>query len=108
MIFLTPHEKGVVLNIHVQPRSAQNMICGIHGDTLKLKLTSPPVDGAANKQCLAFLSKVLNIPRSRMEIIAGQKSRQKRVLIHSLPHQKSPDLKNSIAKIMSPLLRKIT
>lgn len=108
MIFLTPHKEGVVLNIHVQPKSAKNMICGIHGDALKLKITGPPVDGAANKQCLIFLSKVLNLPRSRMAIITGQKNRQKRVLIHRAHCQSDPDLQLTIAKTLIALLRKIT
>ena len=104
MIFLTTHKKGVILNIRVQPRSAKNKICGIYGDAIKLKLKAPPVDGAANKQCLVFLSKVLNIPRSRMEIIAGRNNRQKKILIHDSHRQSDPNLNFTIAKTLTPLL----
>jgi uncharacterized protein (TIGR00251 family) len=104
MIFLAPHKKGVTIDVHLQPRSAKNKICGIHGDALKLKLTSPPVGGAANQQCLAFLSKVLNIPRSRMDIIAGQKSRQKRVLVCPSHHQSTQDLQREITHVITSFL----
>lgn len=72
---------GVVFKIFVQPRSSKNMITGVHGDAMKIKLTAPPVDGAANKACIRFLSKCLDIPKSRIEIISGQTNRTKRVLV---------------------------
>jgi uncharacterized protein len=48
---------------------------------LKLRLTAPPVEGEANKECVKFLAKLFNIPKSSVEIIQGQKSRRKTVLI---------------------------
>jgi uncharacterized protein (TIGR00251 family) len=57
------------------------MIAGLHGDALKIKLTAPPVDGAANKMCIEFLSKWVNISKSAVEIISGHASRTKRVLL---------------------------
>jgi uncharacterized protein (TIGR00251 family) len=57
------------------------MVAGRHGDALKIKLTAPPVDGAANKMCIQYLSKWLNISKSAIEIISGHGSRTKRVLL---------------------------
>ena len=59
------------------------MIAGQHGDALKIKLTAPPVDGAANKMCIQYLAKCLKIPKSSIEIISGHHSRTKRFLLRS-------------------------
>ena len=72
---------GFVLKVLIQPRSSRNIIIGLHGDALKIKLTAPPVDGAANKMCIQYLAKSLKMPRSSLEIISGQTSRKKSVLI---------------------------
>jgi uncharacterized protein len=81
MSFLQENNNGIVLNVFIQPRSSKNMIAGRHGDALKIKLTAPPVDGAANKMCIQYLSKWANIPKSSVEIISGHASRTKRVLL---------------------------
>ena len=72
---------GILLKIFVQPRSSKNMIIGLHGDALKIKLTAPPVDGAANKMSIQYLAKIFKIPKSSLNIISGQTSRKKTVLI---------------------------
>jgi len=75
---------GVILQIQVQPRSSRNQLVGLQGDALKIKLTSPPVDGAANKACCAFLAKVFGVAKGDVELVAGDKSRQKRILLNGL------------------------
>ena len=62
---------GITLTVFVQPRSSKNMIAGLHNDALKIKLTSPPVDGAANKMCIQYLAKWLKVPKSSIEIVSG-------------------------------------
>lgn len=81
---LKTHPKGTLLSLHVQPRSSRNQIVGLLGDSLKVKLTSPPVDGAANKCCTEFLAKLLGLAKSQVQLIAGQKARQKRFLLCGL------------------------
>jgi uncharacterized protein (TIGR00251 family) len=81
MPFIQENINGIILNILIQPRSSKNMIAGQHGDTLKIKLTAPPVGGAANKMCIQYLSKWLDIPKSSIEIISGHTGRTKRVLL---------------------------
>ncbi|BCS52188.1 DUF167 domain-containing protein [Geobacter sp. SVR] len=73
--------QGIILNLHVQPRASKNEVCGVQDTSLKVRLTSPPVDGAANKLCREFLSELLGVPKSAVEIIAGETSRHKRVRI---------------------------
>ena len=74
---------GLKLNIYVQPRSSRNQIVGLHGDTLKVKIKAPPVDGAANRMCISVLAKTLKVPKSAIEIVSGQASRTKRLLVRT-------------------------
>ena len=76
-------EDGIVLNLHIQPRASKNEVCGLQDNSLKIRLTSPPVDGAANKLCREFLASLFDVPKSAVEIISGETSRHKRVRIRS-------------------------
>ena len=79
--FLSVAGDALLLRLHVQPRASKNEICGIQGDSLKVRLTSPPVDGAANKLCREFIADLFGISKSSVEIISGETSRLKRVRI---------------------------
>jgi uncharacterized protein (TIGR00251 family) len=74
------HPDGLLIRIYVQPRAAKNAVAGIHANALKLRLTAPPVDGAANKMCLQFLAKQLRVPKSALQIASGHTSRSKTIL----------------------------
>ena len=80
-IILKDHPEGLVLRVRVQPKASRNAIKGVHGEALKIALTAPPVDGAANKACIAFLAKKLGLAKSAIEILSGHASRNKRLLI---------------------------
>jgi uncharacterized protein (TIGR00251 family) len=73
---------GLTFNVRVQPRSSKNKVAGIYDDALKINLTAPPVDNAANKACAAFLAKLLSVPKSTVTIISGHTGRNKQVLVH--------------------------
>lgn len=79
--FVRQTTEGVTLNVHLQPRASRCEICSIQGNSLKVRLTSPPVDDAANRQLTEFIAKSLKIAKSRVAIIAGAKSRHKTLLI---------------------------
>lgn len=72
---------GIVVKIYVQPKSSRNQVSGIYRGALKLKITSPPVDGAANKMCIRFFAKQLGVAKSRLEIVSGRTGRMKRLLV---------------------------
>jgi uncharacterized protein len=72
---------NLLLRLHVQPRAAANGLAGLQGDMLKLRLTTPPVDGKANKAVIAFLAKLFHLPKSALTIKSGQQSRSKTVLM---------------------------
>lgn len=77
-------EREAILAISVQPRASTNTVVGWTGETLKIKLTAPPVEGAANAACLAFLADLLDLPPSRLTLIRGERSRHKLVRITGL------------------------
>jgi uncharacterized protein (TIGR00251 family) len=79
--FLQEDPGGVILRVKVQPRSSQTRIAGIQGDALKITLTAPPVDGAANKMCIEFLSRQIGLTKSDIKIISGENSRLKRIFL---------------------------
>ena len=72
---------SLLLRLHVQPRAAHNQVAGLQGEALKLRLTSPPVDGKANKAVVAFLARLLDLPKSSLSLRSGLQSRTKTVRI---------------------------
>ena len=83
MLKIDADKIGLKFNIYVQPRSSRNQVVGLHGDALKVKIKAPPVEGAANKMCIAVLAKALNVPKSAVEIISGHGGRTKRLLVQT-------------------------
>jgi len=70
-----------VLNVRVEPRSSRTCVVGVVGEALKVKLTAPPVEGAANKQLVEVLSDHFNIRKSDIEILKGRSGKNKVVEI---------------------------
>jgi len=81
MSWITATKTGVMLSVHACPRAAQDQVQGLHGDAVKIRLRSPPVDGKANEALIAFLSQVLDVPARDLTIVAGHSTRRKRVAI---------------------------
>jgi uncharacterized protein (TIGR00251 family) len=63
--------------VRVQPRAAHSGIVGLHGDALKVRLSAPPVDGAANDMLVEILAAALGVTRASVRIVAGATSRSK-------------------------------
>jgi uncharacterized protein (TIGR00251 family) len=78
---LTAHPDGVIVPIRVVPRARRAAIVEVHGGALKVSLTDPPVDGAANAGLIKLLAKTLRIPKGDCRIIRGARSRDKAVLV---------------------------
>jgi uncharacterized protein (TIGR00251 family) len=81
MLALQQHGTAVLLPVLVQPRASRNAVAGVHGQELKLLLSAPPVEGAANAACLDLLTDVLGVRRSQLSIIKGIKARHKVICI---------------------------
>lgn len=71
----------VLLTVHVQPRAARDEIAGRRGEALRLRLAAPPVAGAANAACLTLLADLLTVPKARLRLVAGPRSRTKVIRI---------------------------
>lgn len=74
---------GLRLQVYLQPRAANNRLVGCHGESLKIAVTAPPIEGTANAALLRFLAALLEVPLSSVSLLGGAKSRKKQVLIHT-------------------------
>jgi uncharacterized protein (TIGR00251 family) len=81
---ITATPTGTLLRLRVQPRASIACLDGLRDGYVRLRLTAPPVEGAANAACLAFLAKTLGISRAQLHLQAGGKSRDKLVHITGL------------------------
>jgi uncharacterized protein len=70
------------INARIIPKSSRNEIIG--GDVVRIKVTSPPVDGKANKAVVTLLSKQLKIPKKDVQIVSGEKSRNKKIRVYGI------------------------
>jgi len=80
--FLRETAGGTLLSVKLQPRASKNEIGDALGDELKIKVTAPPVDAAANQALIELLAKKLGCSRGQVELIRGQTSRHKTVMLH--------------------------
>jgi uncharacterized protein (TIGR00251 family) len=87
-------EAPVTLSIRIQPRASKNEIIARSGGGIKIRLTAPPVDGAANEALVKFLADTLSVPKSHIEIVSGHTSREKIVRIHGISHAEAERLLN--------------
>ena len=82
--FIQARPEGVYLAIKVQPRASKTALGEVLGGELKLKVTAPPVDSAANEAVVAFLAEILGCSRGAVRIVRGHASRHKQVLVSGL------------------------
>jgi uncharacterized protein len=73
---------GTLLSVKLQPRASQNEICGLLGGELKINVTAPPVDAAANQALVELLAERLGCACSRIELVRGNTSRHKTLMLH--------------------------
>ena len=82
--FIRHHNDGILLAIKLQPRASRNEIGEPIGDELKVKVTAPPVDSAANQALIQFLATSLDHPRHAITLVRGHTSRHKILFIQGL------------------------
>jgi hypothetical protein len=76
--------EGTRICVRVLPRSSQNGCAGVQNGALRVKLTTPPLEGRANEACCKLLAKLAGVPKSRVSILRGKTSRNKTLLISGL------------------------
>jgi uncharacterized protein (TIGR00251 family) len=82
--FIRPQVDGVLLCVKLQPRASANGIGEALGNELRIRVTAPPVDAAANEALIRLLASTLDCPRSRIELVRGHTSRHKIIKIHGI------------------------
>jgi len=82
--FLHEQTDGVLLSVKLQPRASKNEIGPSLGEELKIKVTAPPVDAAANAALIKLLAEKLDCARRQIEIVRGHKSRHKILMLRGL------------------------
>lgn len=94
MIVVTEKSDSVVFAVRVIPRASKSEIVGEYEGAVKVRLASPPVDGAANAELIKLLAKRLGVPRSSVEIVSGETSRTKQLRIYGVTAEAVQSLAN--------------
>ena len=74
-------EGSITLTLHIQPGAKRSEVAGLHGDSLKIRLAAPPVDGRANEALLRFVADRFDVPLRQVELLRGAQSRHKMVKV---------------------------
>ena len=91
-VAVTATHDGVRFSVRVQPRASANQVVGTYGAALKVRLTAPPVDGAANDVLLAFLAGKLGVSKRAVRIVSGESSRSKIVEVDGVTPERIIEL----------------
>ena len=80
-IYLRAQKETLQLDLYVVPRASRSKLVGEYDGRLKIQISAPPVDGAANKEICAFIASVLSVSKSRVKIIRGKTGKRKTIEI---------------------------
>ncbi len=94
MIQFNEKDTAVIFPVRVVPRASKSEIVGEHDGALKVRIASPPVDGAANAELVKLLSKTFNVSKSAIEILSGETSKTKKVQIKNASSKKLAEILN--------------
>jgi len=86
------------IRVRLTPRASRNDVLGRERDYYRIKVTSPPVEGMANKALIALLAEKLGVPKRHIEIAAGKTSRMKTVRIYGLNEEEIAQALNATSK----------
>ena len=87
-------EAAATLSVRIQPRASKNEIIRMEDGGLKIRLTAPPVDGAANEALIRFLADTFSVPKAQIEIVSGHTSKNKIVRIAGVSNADAERLLN--------------
>lgn len=97
--WIRTRERGVEIRVRLSPRASRNGVHGFYGDRLRVRLTAPPVGGAANQALVRFLSGLAGLPPSSGTVVRGVRDRSKTVLLLcQSPQEVMARLETAIAK----------
>ncbi len=84
MIKIRETEDGIIIPAKVQPNSSKEKVMGEYAEKLKIAVTSPPEKGKANRAIVKVLAKWLNIKTSDIQIVSGEKSKDKEIFVRNI------------------------
>ncbi|MBU6428932.1 MAG: DUF167 domain-containing protein [Cyanobacteria bacterium REEB65] len=93
-----PRQGGLRIHVRVQPRASRSEVVGLAGDRLKLRISAPPVDGAANEACRDLLAALLTVPKGAVSLVTGAKGREKTFEIMGDPALLEARLQDAMAR----------
>lgn len=85
--------EGIIVNLRISPNAKKNEIIK-DGDIIKVKITALPIDGKANKALVEFFAKNFKIPKTSIEILKGETSKEKTILFKTMDEDKVNNLYN--------------
>lgn len=93
---------GIMMRVHVLPRGKRNEVVGERNGRLCVRLTAPPVEGAANRALCEFLAELFGVRKSAVSIASGERSREKWVKICGVSRARAEDLWSETGKPVPP------
>lgn len=85
---------GIILTVKILPNASKNAIIKTDENSIKVKITAQPIDGKANKALIEFLSKQFKVPKSYFEILKGETSKEKSILVKNISVEKQEFIKD--------------
>ena len=90
-------DSGLIIKIKIVPNSSKNDII-IEEEFVKVKVTAQPIENKANKALVEFLSKTFKIPKTSIQILKGDTSKEKTILLGTTDSQKQAEIKARLTK----------
>ena len=94
--------KPIIFKVYVQPGAKKSEVAGMHDGVIKIRINCPPVEGKANEALITFLSKILGVRQSAIQIDRGDKSRVKTIAILCDSDSDCAALQNKINQLSQP------
>lgn len=95
--YIRPSKDGLILQVIVVPRARASKLLGLYDGIPKISLAAPPIEGRANDELVSFLKEVFDLPARNIEILRGDSSRRKSVLLRGLSIEKAAQVLESLA-----------
>lgn len=96
---ITERDGGVVLAVRVSPGASRARVFGVHDGALKLAIVAPPEKGRANRELLATLALACSLPVGQLELLGGNASRTKTVLVRGISRARLVDSLEALGQV---------
>ena len=89
--------EGIIVKLKIVPNSSKNDIF-LEDEFIKVKVTAQPIENKANKALLEFLSKKFKVPKTKIEILKGDISKDKTILFRTYDENKRSEIISTLTK----------